>query len=75
MRQAFLAELTQAVMTEDAKRLIAQESTFILSQPADKRRLDIEQIMAKFKQVLWSAMATSATEQTVNEVSLVNNSN
>lgn len=66
-----MAELTLAVITEDAKRLVAQEPTFIFSQPADKRRLDIDQIRNKFKQVLWSAVATSAAEQEVNEGSPV----
>jgi len=75
LRQAFLAELTLAVMTEDAKRLVAQEPTFILSQPVDKRRLDIEQLRNKFKQALWSAVAASATEQEVNDSSPVTSFN
>ncbi|WP_238149266.1 hypothetical protein [Arsenophonus endosymbiont of Aleurodicus floccissimus] len=75
LRQAFLAELTLAVITEDAKRLVAQGHTFILSQPVDKRRLDIEQLRNKFKQALWSAVATSATEQEVNDSSPVTSFN
>lgn len=75
LRQAFLAELTLALITEDAKRLVAQEPSFIFSQPADKRRLDIDQIRNKFKQVLWSAVATPAAEQEVNEGSPVTRTN